>query len=521
MAMVDQIIGAESGGNPYARNSRSSAGGAGQFIDSTWLQMLKRHRPDIAQGKSDAQLLQLKFDPNLSREMTQRYADDNSAFLRSKGIEPTPGNSYLAHFAGPGGAAAIHADPGATVEALLGPRAVQANPFLKGKTGQDVIDWANRKMTPAEFMAKNLRQRYAPAAAETAPAETGATGAVGMDRLRAALSGKSYDPDKITQGQRLQQQGQAIGGNATNWLGALGGTLVSGLGGYLEGREKEGQQAYQTQLRDTLSNAADPIEAARALMSSPDPQQQAAGIQMFSKLSTARGGNESYSKNPIWGTDDEGRPAIIQVSDRGNSIQTQLPEGINIGKDPIKVDAGTHFVLLDPVTRQPIGQVEKQLQKAEEQKTIGKDQGEAKQALPGVETQTNRIIELIDRLDKSPARSSFTGYSGYLPNVSTEANDYQGLLDQVGDATFLQGFESLRGSGAITEAEGAKALGALSRLQVTAPSDEGYQSALDDARQVMREILINARKRAGVEVKEEDAGNKKRLKYNRETGKFE
>lgn len=35
MALEDQIIGAESGGNPTAKNPRSSATGAGQFIDST------------------------------------------------------------------------------------------------------------------------------------------------------------------------------------------------------------------------------------------------------------------------------------------------------------------------------------------------------------------------------------------------------------------------------------------------------------------------------------------------------
>src|SRR5688572_33357857 len=107
MAVIDQIIGAESGGDPMARNPRSSAGGAGQFIDSTWLAMVSKYRPDIAQGKTREQILQLKFDPALSREMTEAYAAENAQHLRSRGFEATPGNTYLSHFAGPSGAAAV------------------------------------------------------------------------------------------------------------------------------------------------------------------------------------------------------------------------------------------------------------------------------------------------------------------------------------------------------------------------------------------------------------------------------
>lgn len=60
---------------------------------------------------------------------------DNQSFLKGRGIEPNDVNTYLAHFAGKAGAAAIHANPGATVEALLGAKAVAANPFLRGMRG--------------------------------------------------------------------------------------------------------------------------------------------------------------------------------------------------------------------------------------------------------------------------------------------------------------------------------------------------------------------------------------------------
>lgn len=147
MALVDQIIGIESGGNPNATNPRSSASGLGQFLNSTWLSTIKQHRPDLAQGMSDPDLLALKSDPQLSREMTAAYAADNGSILSRAGLPVTPETTYLAHFAGPQGAVKVlQADPSAPVGSILGAGAVSANPFLRGMTAADLQAWASRKM---------------------------------------------------------------------------------------------------------------------------------------------------------------------------------------------------------------------------------------------------------------------------------------------------------------------------------------------------------------------------------------
>lgn len=146
MGLIDSIIGVESGGNPTARNPNSSASGLGQFIDSTWLSTIRGARPDLA-GKSDQELLALKTDPQLSREMTEAYANQNQAILTKNGLPVTPGSTYLAHFAGPGGAVKVlQADPNAPVESVLGTAAVKANPFLRGMTVQGLQAWADKKM---------------------------------------------------------------------------------------------------------------------------------------------------------------------------------------------------------------------------------------------------------------------------------------------------------------------------------------------------------------------------------------
>lgn len=145
MSLADRIMGVESGGDPYAKNPNSSATGAGQFVAGTWLDTLARHRPDL-QG-SRAELLALRNDPSLSKEMTAAYAADNAAVLSKAGVEPTPGNTYLAHFAGPQGAVSVlKADPGAPVASILGRQAVEANPFLQKMTAGDLQNWATHKI---------------------------------------------------------------------------------------------------------------------------------------------------------------------------------------------------------------------------------------------------------------------------------------------------------------------------------------------------------------------------------------
>jgi hypothetical protein len=150
---VDKVVGAESSGDPNAKNPRSTATGLGGFIESTWKQFIEERHPELMAQGGDIQ--KYRSDRALSREAVGWYAAKNTEALQDAGEPVTDGNLYLAHFAGPQGAIdLLQADPNASAESVLGSKVIAANPFLKGKLAGDVIGWAAKKMegtTPDAF----------------------------------------------------------------------------------------------------------------------------------------------------------------------------------------------------------------------------------------------------------------------------------------------------------------------------------------------------------------------------------
>ncbi len=146
--LVDRIIGVESGGNASARNPNSTATGAGQFIEATWLRMFKDYFPDRARGLTDAMILALREDAELSRKMVELYLRENAEQLQRAGVAITDANLYLAHFLGPGGATSlINSAPGTIANDVLSQGAINSNAsILDGKTREEVIAWAQRKV---------------------------------------------------------------------------------------------------------------------------------------------------------------------------------------------------------------------------------------------------------------------------------------------------------------------------------------------------------------------------------------
>jgi hypothetical protein len=150
----------ESGLNPQAGASTSSARGLFQFIDQTWLGTMKQSGAELGFGRYAAaisqtasghyqvtdpemrkEILALRNDPTANATMAGAFTRANSEMLSQKlGRAPSEGELYIAHFLGAGGAARLislaASDPNAQATQYF-PNAATANSsiFFDRSTG--------------------------------------------------------------------------------------------------------------------------------------------------------------------------------------------------------------------------------------------------------------------------------------------------------------------------------------------------------------------------------------------------
>jgi hypothetical protein len=193
----------ESSLNPNAHARTSSAAGLFQFIDQTWLSMLKTSGAKHGYGAYAAQIVKggdgryhvpdpdvrkqvmgLRYNPDANAVMAAEMTAGHAAYLKGRiGRDPTQGELYAAHFLGPDGAAdliqAANRRPQATAAAMF-PAAARANHNIFYRHG--------RALDVAEVMA-NLKT-VGGAAPMALPAEAPGrdTGEFLMARLDTRLS---------------------------------------------------------------------------------------------------------------------------------------------------------------------------------------------------------------------------------------------------------------------------------------------------------------------------------------------
>jgi hypothetical protein len=142
----------ESHHDPAARNKRSTAAGAYQFTERTWLSLLHRHgaqlgqaaaaakitveagKPSVADPADRAALLALRSNTELAGSLAARYSDENRASLtRILGRKPSDNDVRIAYLLGASGAGrllkAASAQPETPADKLV-PAAVHSNPGL-------------------------------------------------------------------------------------------------------------------------------------------------------------------------------------------------------------------------------------------------------------------------------------------------------------------------------------------------------------------------------------------------------
>jgi hypothetical protein len=162
--------GRESDYQPNLGSTSSTAKGLFQFLDQTWLELVKKQGASVgleryadaiasdgkggwtvADPKMKARILALRADPLVSSVMAGRFTQENAQKLtETLGRKPTEGELYAAHVLGPAGATKLirlaGSEPGSTA-AVSFPKAAAANPGL-------FYDKAGRPKTVSELLGR-------------------------------------------------------------------------------------------------------------------------------------------------------------------------------------------------------------------------------------------------------------------------------------------------------------------------------------------------------------------------------
>jgi hypothetical protein len=172
----------ESSLNPEAKAQTSSATGLFQFLESTWLQVMKEEGPRlgyeqyaqqiqrnsqgdyyIADPTVKAEILKLREDPQVASDLAAAFTKSNGDYLQSRfGRMPSAGELYIAHFLGAQGAERMF------TAGLADPDQVAADLFPRQAA-------ANRAIFYSEGHARTIREVYRVLVSKHEAGDTNAT----------------------------------------------------------------------------------------------------------------------------------------------------------------------------------------------------------------------------------------------------------------------------------------------------------------------------------------------------------
>jgi hypothetical protein len=281
--------GRESDHRPDLGSTTSTAKGLFQFVDQTWLDLVKRQGASVgleryadaigvdAQGNATVadrtmrnRILALRSDPLVSSVMAAKFTQENATKLTDTlGRRPTEGELYAAHVLGAAGAAKLirlaQNEPGTTA-AVAFPRAAAANPALfydRQGTAKTVSDLFLRLSGPSDATTSESARSIASAGAALS---SGRTDPATLARLVAAQAAAVVAREPIGASEAaadptgtLLKTGNLIGGLT---LPGAQSTQTVGAGRLDGWRAKASSDAFALLLRsDPAETAADPESA--------------------------------------------------------------------------------------------------------------------------------------------------------------------------------------------------------------------------------------------------------------------
>jgi hypothetical protein len=98
--LLDRVMIVESGGKQFSKNPLSSALGPFQFVEGTFLEIVRRTKPALTAGKSDPEILRLRTDPEISRDAALIYIRESAKSFAARNVAANAANLRLAFFLG-------------------------------------------------------------------------------------------------------------------------------------------------------------------------------------------------------------------------------------------------------------------------------------------------------------------------------------------------------------------------------------------------------------------------------------
>lgn len=227
-AFLMEKASAESNFNPTAKSKSSSATGLYQFIEDTWLSVVKKHgdrfglseyadqievkngRCCVEDSAMKKKILGLRNDPEISAMMAGAFTAENKQYLQ-KNTEGAVGTTemYLAHFMGAGGATKFincRDYDGDAIAAKLFPQQARANKSIfydragKPRTLDQVYNIFDKKFTGGALDPSTPTKHAASTPANThttAPAKAPAAASSSTPSLKAAQALPIFDDGNL------------------------------------------------------------------------------------------------------------------------------------------------------------------------------------------------------------------------------------------------------------------------------------------------------------------------------------
>jgi hypothetical protein len=466
----------ESSGGKNLQNPNSTAGGPFGFLDST--------------GREYG--LTNKNDAGTSTDAAARLAVDNRRVLSQRlGRDPSPGELYLAHQQGAGGASALLANPDRpAIEVLTqvyGGNAARARAALVNNGG-------DLSMTAGQFAQKWIGkfggERTMPQIAQS-----------GMTPDGMPTSPVPSDAPPMAYAPGQQAIANAMPQNPPMPPPRPGAALVGAVGG---------QQPQPVTSPPIPQPDGSQRLLAAALSSSSSPQLRAQLMQLYQMTQNQNKATyQTDADGNIIQLDPSGRRPP-QVVYRGAVKPTIIPEAgsaiVPDGQGGYKqINAGQQqqdFVETVDGRRIPIPAGYDRKQREEFKATFAKTDSATLQSAPGAFSNlqdTHKNIAGV--MANVPGLKQITSPAGSILELfpGSDARATRGRINQLLGDTFLAAFESLKGGGQITEVEGKKAQQAKARLDDARIGFPEYVAALKDFHDAIYSGMEKLKKLPGME----------------------